>query len=178
MPIIVYKEFTAVRSGVTTREERCEKCAKPFWYEVEVTVQGGGSSPFFLTNEKAKRDAVRRAEHHLKYALENAVRPVPCPHCGWYQKPMVRMLLDPRLRWMRFFAWITLFGGAFFVWTIHVMLNEQGRHPKYPERPYVILAWCLLPVICWATLFLRTKLVAAHDPNQNWTPAQAADHTG
>jgi hypothetical protein len=53
---------------------------------------GGGHSPYFLTNASAARGARERADANLKRALDSDIEPAFCPACGIYQPDMVNLL--------------------------------------------------------------------------------------
>lgn len=68
--------------GSIVKQVVCENCSLTYVYEMERTAGVMG----FPSEKKAKRIV----EQKLRKKLELDCDLVPCPHCGWYQKDMIK----------------------------------------------------------------------------------------
>ncbi|MBI1372714.1 MAG: hypothetical protein GC159_08130 [Phycisphaera sp.] len=97
MGIPIGQRYTATMKGSTMKRADCESCKQAYYYKVERSATGEGSSILWLDNEGASDRASSAAEVALKAALDKAVDLVACPNCGYFQKNMVS-----RGKWRRF----------------------------------------------------------------------------
>jgi DNA-directed RNA polymerase subunit RPC12/RpoP len=168
MIILIYKDFSEVRSGSATKEVLCEKCGNRFFYEMTKTVTGVGSSPYFLIDGTAKRVAARRAESQLQYALAHDIRIVPCPHCGWYQSEMVRRVLNARYTWMSTLAWIGLVAGTFIMTMLYAEFSNHWKKSHFDEKWWLVgMEVCI--ILAWRGMILaRRRRLRKIDLNCDW----------
>jgi hypothetical protein len=79
-------------TGYLDKSATCEACNHDFTYRV-AEVGTGDSNSFFTwsqVDEAAKTEDL--AVRNLIRRLQAAEYATPCPHCGWYQRSMVRLL--------------------------------------------------------------------------------------
>ncbi len=90
----LFEEASATERGTTIKAARCEACGFEYVYQLCRSAQGRSTS--FLVRDYATAEA--RARDKLRRDLETGCDPVPCPVCGWYQRPMVRRARQLRYR--------------------------------------------------------------------------------
>jgi hypothetical protein len=117
---LVVQEVESSQQGTATKIVNCELCGKKYSYLVSRTGRGRATNFFF--GQAGNSEASIRAKSSLSEALAKACDPVPCPHCGWFQKEMVLRAKKLRYRWMNQ-AGLTLFplsillaAGALIAW--------------------------------------------------------------
>lgn len=91
---ISWREHTTTVDETIVRHERCVECGCHFSYRQNVEATGQGTSFYGIGNRHAAATADSRARHNLNVAINNAVKPVPCPDCGYYQPRMVEALRE------------------------------------------------------------------------------------
>jgi len=106
MFIYAFRQYTAWRQGTAVKHVRCEKCGGDFSYEALRRGSGSGHSPYFLSNEDARHEAISQARSSLAKKLEAAIEALPCPKCGWVQEAMVRELRRRSKRWIVKAGWL------------------------------------------------------------------------
>ncbi len=87
---IFWREHTTTVDETIVRHERCVECGCGFSYRQNVQAIGQGASFYGVANGRAAAEA--RARHNLNVAINNSIKPVPCPNCGYYQPRMVEAL--------------------------------------------------------------------------------------
>ena len=97
MHIPLGMHFAASRRGRAVKFVTCEKCGVGYVYAVDRTVRAASFSILFLDNDGARRRANEKARTGLERALGNAVDPLACPDCGWYQVSMIEMAVSSQL---------------------------------------------------------------------------------
>lgn len=110
------RRYTATVKGTTTKTVKCEKCEKTYAYQYDAQASGTSSSPLFLKNEQAKKEAEEKARANLEQFIRDTAMPYPCPSCGYYQSNMIepyrlttyRKLAYFTKKWLLFwfFGWI------------------------------------------------------------------------
>jgi hypothetical protein len=101
IPIPIGTKFETTATDTFMVCERCERCQAEYVFEVACTARGSSFSPAFLANEGAARRAEDEATRKLQAMRRTATAPVPCPMCGWYQRPMIRLARAQHNRWMQ-----------------------------------------------------------------------------
>jgi hypothetical protein len=109
---VVWREYTCTVSGSACKFVECEQCQQKYVYAMSRSVQGQGSSLYFLDNAGASNRAQDRASAQLQQELTTDCDPVPCPRCGWYQAAMVTKLRREYKPWMRWTWMLLLFASA------------------------------------------------------------------
>jgi hypothetical protein len=142
--------------GFTSVAVRCESCGRKYYYRLERIGRGEGNT---------KQQASRTAERHLLKSLDNGIDAVPCPHCGWFQKEMIPLLREPRLRWM---MWLGVVGALINGFPFVLLLTFYlGGYPGQSDGPslqtVIILGAGFLTSI--ALLASRAMLNRLYDPN-------------
>lgn len=92
MIIYFWNNWTATSTAEGWQQVDCQFCGRHFEFAVQCEGVGEAHSPFFLTDEKSKNLAVRRAERDAKSRLAREPAPMPCPGCGSYQPAMIRVV--------------------------------------------------------------------------------------
>src|SRR6266446_6483361 len=110
--LVVQARVTA--QDTTIKEFQCEQCAFKYVYRLVRAAEGKATS-FIIPNKDA---AAKKANDKLKRMLRTDCDPVPCPACGWYQGPMVRLLKQQRFRGL---VW-----AGQFVFVLSVVLGGLG----------------------------------------------------
>src|SRR5439155_3808583 len=83
----------------------CEDCGRAYVFLDEKTATCVASSGYLLDNESAARLAREDAERKVERLLASEVGALPCPHCGWYQRAMLRTIRKPLYAWIPKAAW-------------------------------------------------------------------------
>jgi hypothetical protein len=103
--------YITTATGSVAKFVECENCKGEYVYQMTREEAGSGTSLLFINRGGAKLRAVEEAEALLAEELATACDPVPCPFCGWYQKPMIEQLRKPRLRWLYYVALAVFLAG-------------------------------------------------------------------
>jgi hypothetical protein len=167
--------YTASAKGSTAVAVRCEKCAQKYYYKLTCTAIGRGSAPYGIGQEKAKQLAQRMAKKKLWEMLDTEIRAVPCPHCGWYQQAMLRLLRKPGLKLMLQMGVITLIAGCIFVFCAGVSFRSVSDPKlKTPIETVYLFACTALAFLLVGTalLLVRRRQYARFDPNDPETAQQ------
>jgi hypothetical protein len=101
IPIPYGMQYTSTASGRVPKVVECEACHQKYAYFLERTVTGEATSFLFLENAEAKQRAQEEARIELLGTLARSCDPVPCPHCGWYQREMVLLAKDRHRTWAK-----------------------------------------------------------------------------
>lgn len=112
IPIPIGRKYTSSVTGSTLQPCVCEQCGKEYYYVVQRTAQSEKTSYLWLNNDGASASAQNEAQEGIEKILENAVDPVACPECGWYQAKMVRILKARKL--LVLLLWIPIAFVIFF----------------------------------------------------------------
>jgi hypothetical protein len=140
----------------------CEHCHKAYVYLAFRQGQGTGENYLWLMGEQAEEQARREAEAEVESRLAEAIEPVPCPGCGWYQANMIEPARSHHLyRWHRAGFWLVLFGGVlmFFFWLFHEYFPEwPPGHVGFRLTQAAVLAGAALMII-------RFVLAQRYQPN-------------
>jgi hypothetical protein len=93
---LVRKTVRASVSGSAVKHVQCARCGCRFVYRLHRTATGQSAGIRLFGEERAKSDALTKAQRALPRVLDRAVEPMPCPDCETYRPDMVRAL-----RWRR-----------------------------------------------------------------------------
>ena len=104
---IVWREYRCTLSGSACKFVECEQCRNKYVYSITRSMEGQGSSLYFLDNTGAAGRARDRASAALQQLLATDCDPVPCPRCGWYQAEMVAKLRRNHKAWL-YWVWVSL----------------------------------------------------------------------
>jgi hypothetical protein len=164
MPIPYAQTYTATMRGRAVKVVNCEQCRAEYVYFMEREAIGQGTSVLFLDNEGASGRAASDAERSLNRMLAEDCDPVPCPACGWYQKPMVQLLRKQYRHWMLWTGGLLLIGS--FVAGIVLYLNLVNIHGSNPTVTSVTVGILLFSIpVGLGLMILRRVLAANFDPN-------------
>jgi hypothetical protein len=145
--IYVGRTYTATVSAQTLKSACCENCNGTYFYQMQCTAQGQGSSPYYLDNDGAQRRSQAAAQKNLQKLL-NGILPIRCPDCGFYQQDMVRILRGTSgTRWLLYIGIFPLLIGLL------MLLCEN-----YEAGGYTFVAGATLVSLWWA-------LRSTFDPN-------------
>lgn len=123
--LIILLLLTRVRrSGSVTKKVRCENCTLGYEYELRRTVK--------LAGESSKEALGRQAEDRLRKELEEGSDLIPCPSCGWYQRPMIERARREALRKVP--AWIVFVLVTTAITTTVALLcaTDRARFGRMP----------------------------------------------
>jgi hypothetical protein len=101
IPIPIGTRFESTATDTFVVCERCERCQAEYVFEVARTARGSSFSPALIADEGAARRAADEATRKLRAMRRTATAPVPCPMCGWYQRPMIPLAQAQHNRWMQ-----------------------------------------------------------------------------
>ncbi len=134
IPIPIGTKHIAAVQGAVWKPVSCERCQQSYAYLVELEATGEDHDLLFLDGEASAERALAQAEQNLLRKSQRCVLPVPCPHCGFYQEEMSRLLKEQ--------AWtnpLQIVGGAIVVlsfvplmfdiafgWVLTVLLAVAG----------------------------------------------------
>jgi hypothetical protein len=105
MRIEIFKEALARKSGTTVKDVCCERCGFEYVYQFQRRTAREVATNVGFYDYKA---AEARASDNLTHVLRDSCDPVPCPNCGWYQRPMVLRARQLRYRALRATALVIL----------------------------------------------------------------------
>jgi hypothetical protein len=149
----------ASAAGSTVVAVRCENCRNKYYYELNRAVR---------TFESGRERARKAAEHQLRQRLDNDIDPIPCPHCGWFQKEMISLLRSWRLRWMKVLGIIGL-AASVPISFVGIALSDQRNQQRIniePRVKYLIWGLYIFTLLGAALLFLvRNVRNSKYDPN-------------
>jgi len=94
IPIPIGVRRVAAVQGCAWRMVSCTVCGQQFAYLLRLEATGVDHDLLFLDAEGSAQRAQEQAQQNLSEKCRNAVRPVPCPNCGYYQDDMVRLLRE------------------------------------------------------------------------------------
>lgn len=115
------------------RDVCCERCGCAYRYELVRRVEHAPFWPFARATT-----AERRALAALQKELHAGVEPVPCPDCGWFQKPMVLEHRRRRLRWMNLIGWCSVTLGVAIVLLTTLITTHVFKRPlQEMDRPFL-----------------------------------------
>lgn len=92
-------QYTATVGGKAWKEVCCENCGEDYLFEVERSVSASSTSVLWLDNQGAQDKASEEAHRQIQQQLDDAIDPVSCPNCGWFQERMGQILKRNRLIW-------------------------------------------------------------------------------
>lgn len=157
--------YQATITGSGLKRASCENCQKEYAYFIKRTAVGVRS--VWLSKRAARDGAETNAITSLQKAFEKGCEPVPCPHCGWYQDNMVRLVRSRHRSWMN-----TLAIGLFVVFVACSALaalvysNALGqRNGPPPWSPLVIAVASLALAVSIGLVIGRRHLARQLDPN-------------
>jgi hypothetical protein len=173
VPIPYSVTYTATAAGRVCKIVPCEKCAAEYFYQMERSAEGAGTSFLFFGHEGARERAASAAEENLRQTLMQEFDIVPCPHCGHYQSYMVPTVRWAHLAWLRTCA-ILLLVVAVIIFVVYVMMFLSS---SYTADVLLRMRICLILALALgipAMVALVTKFVLTrrYDPNN---PAEADD---
>jgi hypothetical protein len=88
VPIPITRRFVASGAGSAIKLVRCEQCACEFVYLMRRRARAGAETLIVLDGDDARKRAMGRLRRSLLEQLRAGHDLVPCPQCGWYQRPM------------------------------------------------------------------------------------------
>jgi hypothetical protein len=131
-------------------------------YQIERSALGQGSSVLFLDNEGAARRAQERAEQQMAYKLKTEIDAVPCPKCGWYQKPMVDLVRRQYRRWMKVLGvWLVALTFPVICTGTIIIVEREGSGQPTISLPVFLTLIAAFPVAGVALILARR----GYDPN-------------
>jgi hypothetical protein len=175
IPIPYAQTYTTDLSGATLKPVRCENCHVEYVYRMERTGRGSGTSVLFLENAGARDRATQQATKELRGRLWRECDAVPCPGCGFYQEPMVRVLRRAHRRWLHHTG-RALVGVS----SVSLVMAYVEWLPNFPHSsPPWLLAVCLIiggvtGIAGAALLIAKASLSARYDPNATDVKARIA----
>lgn len=165
LPIPYAMEYSSTLRGAVLKVVHCEQCQVEYFYRLERTGQGTGTSLLFLDNEGAAGRATVEAHQSLTAKLERGVDLVPCPSCGWYQRDMLPRARREYRRWMFYVAACLTFGlfPLAFLGAIFNSVNPDSPPIPWPLFIAVVAVLGSLGVGLWLVRFVSCR---RYDPNR------------
>jgi hypothetical protein len=158
------KTYSATMRGRVLKSVHCEQCRAEFVYSLEREAVGVGTSILFLDNEGASKRAASDAEKSLQKTLDQECDPVPCPSCGWYQAPMVKLLRKQHRSWLVWAGGILLFVGVVVALLLYInLLDPRGGNSTFTTVTLGILVVTIPLGI--GLIYFRRVMAASFDPN-------------
>jgi hypothetical protein len=152
----------ATATGTTVKHVQCEACGFEFVYQLRRTVHGRATS-FLIPDHQA---AWVQANENLRHALATACDPVPCPLCGWLQRPMVRRARQLKYRRLWLVSLLLVVAAAILgaAGAIVLALTHQQSGPiPWPAGVLFLLAGAALAAA--PVVLLKFILAWSYDPN-------------
>jgi len=154
-------EAHATEDGETIKEVKCEACGFEYVYQLQRSA-GGRATGFLVGDYEAAAD---RARENLREILENACDPIPCPACGWYQRPMVRRVRQLRHCGMVHASILLLFFACLF-FAAGSITSCAARQGEFSYAGAVLLGLAGMSFLIGLCLpVIRFVLCRLHDPN-------------
>ena len=94
------KNYTTTVERSVTKTLFCEKCGKHLRYEVKRKARGYTENIAAFKDKESAARVLRQATDKSERRLATDISLVPCPHCHWYQRHMIRSEKIKRLRGM------------------------------------------------------------------------------
>jgi hypothetical protein len=156
------KEIAARVSGSTLRTVVCEQCQTEYIYFLTREAEASAVAVLFLDQEGAGIRALGAAQADLRKKLASEHDPIPCPTCGWYQKPMVKVLRAAHWRGLHIAGVILMYIGFLFA-AMHV-LQVLGAKGKWID-PALLNIGSFFGGIGLTLMVVRKLLSMPLDPN-------------
>jgi hypothetical protein len=156
-------EARATADGSAVKEVECEHCGLEYVYQLRRTARGRAQSFLFRDAEAAETDA--RA--NLNRVLKEDCDPVPCPGCGWYQRPMVQLLKRRRHRNL-LRAGFVLLPLSIVLAAVAVLISPVAGEPPLPQSAMarVLLGLAALAFVLGLSLPVAKYISGwRYDPN-------------
>jgi len=171
---IIWRQYTAKARGAVIKRVACDQCSSEYFYRMERTATGSGTSMYMLDNHGASSQATRSAERALKNALETGFDPVPCPACGAYQQFMIPAMRKEEWTWvMPINIILGLVGVGALVLSVYRTSQHLGRSTN-ASMSDMLTAWGAFAVICGSIIVLTVlKYLTVHDVDPNETDKDA-----
>ncbi len=158
-------DYTTTAAGTVLRFVRCEECAGAYAYRMTRKVTASQFSPYALNNRGASEGSQTEAADRLDAALANSCDPVPCPHCGRYQKAMVLRLRRIRFKWFTKLSILLLLAPLFLNLVLAVVFVQHHLVPEEVAGPLALAiagtCWGLIPLLLGGRYVLNRR----YDPN-------------
>ena len=138
-----------VVSGERTKTHCCENCGVQYAYRMQREAECPIVSFLGLSTEKARKKAEEEATKILENTFRLGADPVPCPHCGWYQREMVS---DQKSLWF--------FVGMLPVFLAGVATMVAPGFMQYGARGISTAPWILGGLGLMAISFVVGRLLA------------------
>jgi hypothetical protein len=158
-----HTDFTASKRGSALKVVECEQCQTEFVYCLERTAAARVRSEYGWANEEALSRAKELAEQNLQKALHDAIDPVPCPACGWYQWDMVFEARRVHHGWM-VNAGCALFAVIFFLFFVFACLAGLRVEPVSFQQFLILVA--VLAAAGIALVAIKFVLTIFLNPNK------------
>lgn len=150
--------YQVTLQGHTVKRVECEGCGRSYVYRLERDALGVSTYP--IRPRKAKLDATADAEKQLQKTLRDEIDIVPCPECGHFQEPMVRLSKRNHLRGLLAAGvWLTI-AGPFFA-AINDATGISDPRDQLVSWPLCATLAAIGPVL----LIVRAVLKSRYDPN-------------
>jgi hypothetical protein len=158
-----YTDFTASKRGSALKLVECEQCQTEYVYCLERTADARVRSEYHSANEEALSRARELAQQNLQKVLHDAIDPVPCPACGWYQWDMVVEARRVHHGWM-VNAGCAFFPVIFLLFFVFAFLAFLGVTPVSWQQ-FLILA-AVLAACGIALVAIKFVLTIFLNPNK------------
>jgi hypothetical protein len=156
--------ITVTRS--VCRHISCESCGRGYSFIDEKTVMRAAHSAYMLDNEGAARVAREDAEREADRLLASEIGPVPCPHCGWYQRAMIQTLRLARYTWVPRAVWVLAL-ASFFVGVAIELIAKEFRGFDWLQEGGLVIGTGATLVAALCLLAARPLLRSIYNPNRS-----------
>jgi hypothetical protein len=164
---LLWETTRATRRGGTIKEATCEQCGYEYVCLLQRTSQGEVTRFLHRDYETAEVEA----ENNLARMLAKAIDPVPCPACGWYQRPMIRCAKKLKYRGLFKVSLYLLPIGVIvgFIGMVVAGIYGLDRDAQLTPETLFVLLPAILGVLCvvLALVLPVVKVILSwiYDPN-------------
>jgi hypothetical protein len=150
---VSWTRHTVQLTASIVKEVVCEKCRTQYFYAVQCTESGLGTTVYGIDEQGAQDRARRSAGAKLENALNCAIDLVPCPNCGTYPPDMVNLLKNAHMKWMALLGWLLV-----VVAPVLLVASLAGK-------PVLALASIAIGLAGLGLIMGRRMSAARYDPN-------------
>jgi hypothetical protein len=91
---LVVQRNVVTAKATTLKLVSCANCQQPFGYLLDVEATGEDVDLLGLDHQRSLKRARAQAKQRIVQKGHTGFRPVPCPHCGFYQDEMAQQLRE------------------------------------------------------------------------------------
>ena len=161
---VSYQQYTTQLKAQAIREVKCENCQAEFFYFLERSATGQGTSFYGLDKEGARERSKQRAADRLQHNLEKAFELVPCPRCFVYQTEMANFLKRSHLMWLNLLG-IGMITVGLLILLSFCFINNDEKENQSTAILVRLGFFVLMVTVGIALIFVRQGFANSHNPN-------------